>query len=201
MKPHMLHRKKAGTLILFLAIGMTCYSQRFEAYAITGLTFSQIDGDNLAGYNNFGVMVGGATNFILSNDFSFQQEIVYYQRGSRATEKELSNDVFTKKDLHYIDLIALINKTFNNKWLIQTGVGVGKLLWIGGDDVTDDTSYYSLDLFGALGGGYFLTNNLLLNFRGQYTFSSTQKSIPWVHNNSIAIGLRWRFINKEDKNN
>ena len=85
-------------------------AQGFEAYAIGGVTFSQIEGDNLKGYNNVGLMAGGASNFILQNDFSFQQEIVYYQRGSRANADQLNDDIFTIKGLRYIDFAAIINK-------------------------------------------------------------------------------------------
>ncbi|MDH5366345.1 MAG: PorT family protein [Cyclobacteriaceae bacterium] len=183
--------------ILSLFVSGFSFAQGFEAYAIGGTTFSQIDGDNLAGYNNFGFIVGGASNFLLANDFSFQQEIVYFQRGSRATEKQFQNDVFTNKDLRYIDFITLLNKQLKDKWIIQAGIGAGKLIGIKTDDTGDDIKFYRIDVFGTIGGGYFITENLLLNVRLQYTINSIQKDIPFVHNNSMTFTLRWRFMKKD----
>lgn len=183
-------------ILLFFASSFSL-AQGFEAYAIGGATFSQIDGDNLAGYNNLGFIVGGASNFLLTNDFSFQQEIVYFQRGSRATDKQFQNDVFTNKDLRYIDFITLLNKQLKEKWMLQAGVGAGKLIGIKTDDTGDNIKFYGIDVFGTIGGGYFMTENLLLNARLQYTINSTQKDIPFVHNNSMAFTLRWRFMKKD----
>ena len=181
------------TLFLITNIGI---AQGFEAYAIGGITFSQIDGDNLAGYNKVGFTGGAATNFILKNGLSVQQELVYYQRGSRATSNQLFDDIFTYKTLNYIDFSFLINKKLKERWLVQGGAGAGKLIGIKTDDPNDQLSYYAIDLFPIIGGGYFITESLLLNVRLQYTLISADKFIS-IRNNTLALSLRYRFINKD----
>lgn len=171
-------------------------SQGFEAYIIGGTTFSQIDGDNLAGYNKFGFTAGGASNFILENGLSFQQEITFYQRGSRATSDQQFDDIFTYKTLNYIDVAALLNKRIKDRWLIQGGVGAGKLIGVKTDDPNDRLSYYAIDLFPIIGGGFYLAENLLLNVRMQYTLISADKYIS-IRNNTLALSLRYRFIGKD----
>ncbi|MDH5475343.1 MAG: PorT family protein [Cyclobacteriaceae bacterium] len=184
-------------IIFIISFSSTLVAQGFEAQLIGGTSFSQIDGDNLAGYNNIGITIGGATNFLLKNGYSFQQEIVYYQRGSRANDVQLFDDNFTYKNLDYIDFNLLFNKQLKEKWEIQLGTGAGKVLRVKSDDPNDKLVYYAIDVFGVLGGGYYFTENLLINVRLQYSVKSAQKNIRWFHNNSMAFTVRWKFMRKD----
>lgn len=184
--------KKCTTSILLLFLATISYGQGFEAYIIGGVNFSQIDGDKLSGYNKAGLVAGGVTSFKLKDGWSFQQEIVYSQRGSRATTKQLSFDNFSIKRLDYIDIIAQVHKDINDKWGFIGGVGYGAFIKVK-SDVTEDKALYKFDLFPTIGAEYQLTDNLFAALKGQYSFKTIFKTQnAW--NNNLSLSLRYRLF-------
>ena len=168
------------------------YGQGFDAYIIGGMNFSQIDGDKLSGYNKAGLVAGGVTSFDLKDGWSFQQEIVYSQRGSRATAKQLSFDNFSIKRLDYIDIIAQVRKTINDKWGLIGGIGFGTFIKVK-SDVREDTALYKSDLFPTLGAEYQLADNLFAVFKAQYSISTIfETQNAW--NNNLSLTLRYRVF-------
>ena len=100
-------------------------SQDFEAKAILGLTGSQIDGDDMAGYNKLGGTFGMGTNIYLSENISWQQEAVFYMRGAHASVQNASQK---RAQMNYIDLNALLNYYFSESVFVQSGIGYGILM-------------------------------------------------------------------------
>jgi opacity protein-like surface antigen len=168
------------------------YAQNFDAFIIGGLNVSQIEGDKLSGYNKAGIIFGGATRFVLKEGWSLQQEIVYYQRGSRATDKELNNDNFSIKRLDYIDILLLANYAINEDWSVIGGLGFGAFVNVK-SDVVEDRSVYKSDIFGTLGVQYQLSEKWFAMFKGQYSLQTTSK-IQDAYNNSLNLSLRYRLL-------
>jgi len=184
--------KNIGCVLIFLLTTTVSYGQNFEAYIIGGVSFSQIDGDKLAGYNKVGLVAGGMTSFELKGGWSFQQEIVYYQRGSKATVEQLSLDNFSIKRLDYIDIIAQAKYALNDKWGLLAGLGYGAFVNVK-SDVTENKSLYKSDLFGTIGVEYQLTDNLFTVLKGQYSMLSIFE-IQNAYNNSLNVSLRYKFF-------
>ena len=80
----------------------------FKAYVVAGLNFSQIDGDNSAGYNTIGAN-GGVGVFVNYTDkFSNSLEITYSMRGARRNLFRPQNTTGTfNYQADYIDIPLL----------------------------------------------------------------------------------------------
>jgi hypothetical protein len=93
-------------------------AQNIEGEFITGLNLSQIDGDQLAGYNKLGIVVGGAAGFNLKKDFGLKFRILFSQKGSRSGE----NDLFYESTrLTYLEFPLLFEYTLDDKYLLEAG--------------------------------------------------------------------------------
>lgn len=60
----------------------------FQASLITGVNLTQIDGDQMGGFNKAGVRFGLQVSRSIKNDFTYYLELVYSQKGSRRIYNE-----------------------------------------------------------------------------------------------------------------
>ncbi len=73
-----------GVVVLIVTFTIPCESQyRFKGSAVLGFTASQIDGDQLAGYNKLGISGGMKVAVDLNDRFEANLEMLYSQRGSQ----------------------------------------------------------------------------------------------------------------------
>lgn len=100
--------------LLFVFILVVAFSihkseaQRFKGSAVFGLNFSQIDGDDLAGFSKLGLTGGFKLAYPLKDNVDLNFEMLYSQRGSTSGFGFGSNnDIFT--DLKYIELPVYLN--------------------------------------------------------------------------------------------
>ncbi len=170
---------------------LSANSQNFNAYFIGGFNVSQIEGDKLSGYNKAGFVIGGATNFKLNDQWHLQQEIVYYQRGSRATDAEFDLDNFTVRRIDYIDFLLLPNYRFNQQWSIIGGLGYGVFVNVK-SDIDEDKSQFKGDLFATLGPQYTLGERWTANIRLQFSMLPILDNQD-AFNNSISFTLRYKI--------
>lgn len=182
------------SLISIFLISAEINAQNFEAYLIGGFDVSQIDGDKLSGYNKGGAVFGGATAFKLNDEWKLQQEITYYQRGSRATDEQLSLDNFSIRRVDYIDLSLAGHHSFNEKWSLLAGAGYGVFINVK-SDVKEDKSLYNGDLFLTVGPQYALSEVLSAAIKLQYSVLPIFKNQD-AYNNSINLTLRYKMITK-----
>ena len=54
----------------------------FDAGVIVGMNFTQVHGDNLAGFNKFGLNTGAIAHINLNKSWSVSFEVLYTQKGS-----------------------------------------------------------------------------------------------------------------------
>lgn len=182
------------TIFLAVIVSSEISAQNFEAYLIGGFDVSQIDGDKLSGYNKGGAVFGGATAFKLNEEWKLQQEITYYQRGSRATDEQLSLDNFSIRRVDYIDFSLAGHHFFNNNWSLLAGAGYGVFVNVK-SDVKEDKSLYKGDLFLTIGPQYALSEVLSAAIKLQYSVLPIFKNQD-AYNNSINLTLRYKMISK-----
>ena len=181
--------KKTVITTLFTLFITLVDAQSFEAKIITGFAASQIDGDAIAGYNQLGGVLGFSTGFKLSDKIKFDQEIVYYGRGSRASAEQAFVAPFTKKGIHYVDFNGVINYSLDDKIELHGGLGYGVPFKINSDGY-DQLSDYRGDFFWLIGVGYYLSDNVIGVARLQYSILSIDNRDE-AYNNSINLGLRF----------
>ncbi len=87
---------------------MTCLvaiqAQTFRGFVQGGANFSQIDGDNLAGYNRVGGAFGAGVWYDLADRWRSSLTFAFAQNGSRASgrEAQTGNKAFSKIGLNYV---------------------------------------------------------------------------------------------------
>ena len=152
---------------------INCHCQEFKGGVILGLSTSQVSGDDLAGFNKAGLVLGGFTNRILSSRNSLQLEIVYIQKGSRNPDiinEESENYNKPYINLSYIEVPMLLKLNYNETLEYELGIQWAQLINgyyidnIGEMNSTIDP-FIKNDLSIALGLNYFINQNISLNSR------------------------------------
>lgn len=143
-------------------------AQRFKGSAVFGLNFSQIDGDDLAGFSKLGWTGGFKLAYPLKDNVDLNFEMLYSQRGSTSGFGfGSSNDNFT--DLKYIELPVYVNIM---DWFIE------------------DDKYYKVKAHAGLSYAYLFgvnsVNGLLSNDIDNYR----------RHNVAYLLGVDYSFNSK-----
>lgn len=132
-------------LILALLFSGNLVAQRFNAGAVLGVNFSQIDGDYQFGYNKKGIAAGARAIAYLSPLVELNIDLLYSQRGARPSRRRAN---VVHMNLNFIESIFLLNikvpKTQETEatnrrrkrrklntfvpFQIQTGVSYGRLI-------------------------------------------------------------------------
>ena len=94
-------KKSFFIFILFLS-PLLIQGQNFKAGIRFGICGSQVNGDNLSGFNKAGIVAGAFVNRNLSKPFNMQMEIVYIQKGSRKPTDDANS--YYRLRVHYIVL-------------------------------------------------------------------------------------------------
>lgn len=130
-------------LLLLLLCPLFTFAQTFKAGIAGGVNFTQIDGDNIGGYNKFGANVGFLSEIPFSDRWAVGLELLYTQKGSRAvvTANNLRN---FKINMDYAEIPVLVK--FHDKkggFNFGGGFALGRLVrtrYI--EDGTDATEAY-----------------------------------------------------------
>ena len=115
--------KKAIFYLLILS-HTQLYTQDFAGGVTIGLSASQVSGDNLAGYNKAGLLIGAFANRKITKLLTVQMEINYIQKGSNNPNiNDLQNSNYNTPDisLSYVEVPIIFNfqRKFNRVKLNQ----------------------------------------------------------------------------------
>ena len=159
--------------ILILILSNTeIKGQTFEGGLIVGFNLSQLDGDNLAGWNRIGLNVGGRVAITPYEKWKFNVDILFSQKGSSRTPEQFSD--YDKVRLNYVEIPLHVSYM---DWLDEKGfyklhfltgfsysqlVGF-KVIRIDGTDSTDIEDYKKWNANFQLGATYFLKENIGIN--------------------------------------
>ncbi len=168
------------------------YGQTFKTGVLGGLAVSQLDGDQLGGFNKIGLNFGGYTYVEASDRWNIQFEIQYIQKGSRSTidiaAGQTDNILFR---LDYVE-IPLLARYKLGPWIVEGGLTYGQMVNFYALYATDsgrETERNDLDEFnadydnkmndwefgGLIGLGYQMRDNLSFNVRFQSSIIPIKK--------------------------
>lgn len=107
-------------LLLLLISGAN--AQRFQGAIIGGVNASHVDGDEVYGYNKFGLNVGAAAIIPFGKNWSVSLENIYNEKGAhqRARYADSLDGSYDLK-LNYLDVPLLIHYT--DKEIVTFGLG------------------------------------------------------------------------------
>ncbi|MCB9261236.1 MAG: outer membrane beta-barrel protein [Flavobacteriales bacterium] len=197
---------------LLALLSFTCYAQLanaqfFKASVNGGFTFSQVDGDYLAGYDKAGIFGGISIFHELNDDKRFGFDIQYAQKGSkkRIDPKAFIPAIFIIKS-SYVEFPMWVDYKIQylQKLRINTGLSIGVLTKSTFDDGfrVAGTGYKKLEVAYLLGASYELTDNLNFNIRHSFSLTSMgdlyANGIKFlnragIYNRLFYIGLSYRL--------
>lgn len=117
-------KRIAGVLLLIALISaQTVYGQRIMGAAIVGLNATQVDGDEVYGYKNFGLNAGLSAIVPFNNKWSVSIENVYSEKGAHQRVKYLDSlDGSYDLRLNYLEVPVLLH--FTDKDIVTFGAGM-----------------------------------------------------------------------------
>ena len=123
--------KKFTTLLFCGFISISVQGQNFGGGIILGISSSQVGGDNLAGFNKAGLLVGAFANTSISEFLSFQMEITFIQKGSNNPKmNDIEHPNYRKEDItsSYIEVPLILQYHQSSKLKIEGGVQLAYLI-------------------------------------------------------------------------
>jgi hypothetical protein len=154
-------------IIFFCCINYCSLSQEFNAGISAGISTNQVSGDNLAGFNKAGIILGGFVNRKINNLLMVQIEMLYIQKGSSNPNQNVNNLADIHLDYIEIPLLAIIKNS--EKLYIEGGVHCSAL--IDGyyqdlyGELENQTSFDNFELGAIIGISYNLSSKISLNTR------------------------------------
>lgn len=157
-------------LLLCLFLGAAVLpAQTFRASLIAGANFSQIDGDDLFGYHQFGANAGIRVVALLGARWRIGPEILFSQIGARRNASSLNISAWDRFDLSTIEVPLM---AYYQDWRIMGEFGISyqnlfnyTVIASSDDDVTAATELREDLLNYKLGATFFITPNWALNIR------------------------------------
>lgn len=186
------------------------YAQNFfRGGIVAGLNLSQIDGDQLAGYDKFGITAGAKVEFPINQSFDMAFEFLLSQRGSRSSLIPGRFTDIRQIHLNYAELPVIIQ--WNDWWVeedgfyrihLRTGVSGARLINsrtnFSSTVINGSFADYDISLF--LGGGFSFSKHSTVSLRYTrslnrlYTFeSTTQQEFQALIGYFISIRTEYFF--------
>jgi len=175
----------------------------FTGGLVLGGNFSQIDGDNFAGYNKAGLNAGGIVYVRIDEHIAASLEILYSQKGSRARDPIAVATGYSYSDyrisLNYAEIPVMINYVNKRKSNFGLGFSYSRLAFSSESftsypaQIFDESQYpfKKSDLNFLIGGNFHLWKGLLLNIRYQYSLFSIRNSLPQTSENAPQFNNMW----------
>lgn len=179
--------------------------KRFNAGAVVGLNLSQLDGDELQGYDKGGISFGLIGTARLNEQLDFNVELLYSQKGSKSGAL-IDRDRFSinpfKIKLVYAEAPILLNYKFKEKedryrGLFQFGFSFSRLLNSKVEErilEQDQIEYANFeedfkrnDINTVLGIGYFFSESIGVSLRHNFSLIPLFESKTEISSNSIII--------------
>lgn len=195
----MKHRISLACLLCAVLLSPPLKAQRFKAAALAGINLSQIDGDNLYGFNKLGVTAGGRLSYANSKSVDLALEMLYSQRGSAV--RVFNNNPGDKISLNYLELPLVVSLrdwyvTSGDYYKVRVDGGFSYAYLFGADASGFNEDYFRKhDVSWLLGAGIRFTKFWGLSLRYTSSFYNMYKdpSSPASSLKGYFITLRSEF--------
>lgn len=199
-------------VILFLFAFVFCFSftdvfsQEFKGGAFLGLTLSQVDGDDMAGYNKIGANGGFFVNRMISRESALQAELFYSMKGSSVKSSKNTN-FQTEISASYVDLSLYYKYFFTEQFAGKIGLTPSVLVshketLMGNENNTNEFRKFTTQF--SVGAEYFLTENWFASLTFNYSLISLRKGDVSFNNmhfvfengqfyNYLSLSLGYQF--------
>lgn len=179
------------TLLLLLSLAATA-QQRIHAFVSSGITISQIEGDELRGFKQIGYTggVGALVSLSNSNTWGMSLEALFSQRGARST----GNTRYYLYELNirsnYIEIPLLLHwQDHHGGMLIGAGLSYGRLVRQPHGTIGFNPTFFVPDTTDKA----FLPNDLMVVADARFTiWRGLQFDLRWQYS-LVAVKRDWKF--------
>lgn len=126
------------SLLIAFCVGVAINSsgQRIQGAVIGGVNLTQVDGDEIYGFNKAGLNFGASATLPFSKNFNFTIETIYSQKGAYQgkqyeTHDSLGNILYTgeyRLQLDYVEVPFLIQYNDKDVFIAGGGISYGMLV-------------------------------------------------------------------------
>lgn len=208
--------RKFLLIIVFCLLGFVSSAQMLKAYAVVGLNASQIDGDEVFGYEKFSPQAGLGIimpfNMRKPNEgWQASAELLYSQKGA----KEALDPFLYNTSLHYVDIPIMVHFV-DVKGGLTFGLGgqYGRLFKINEDWGLPDTLIHSFERpvdgklpdfkrndFSIVADIRFtIWEKIKFSFRYQYSLTPIREDV-WFYNSYPAGSAGFKSWSRDFRNN
>jgi len=197
---------------LFFHLCILTFGQKINIGALAGINASQVSGDGYGGFNKAGILVGAYSNFDISEEFNFQFEINYSEKGSRRNPKTDEGDTeFFLLRMNYVE-VPIMLRYKRERFTYEAGLYYGQLISSylenenGQFNIPPQTNQLIDFDFGALIGINFnLTENIIMNWRYSNSILPVREYDSganfWLDSgllhHYISFSMRYEFIGQK----
>ncbi len=173
---------------------------RFRLSLLAGMNASQIDGDEVAGFNKPGLNIGGQVNILLDRKdwvgrFQPSVGISFSQLGSSAAGNDNPALRLQRFKLDYAQIPVMIHYV-DQRWVFSAGFAYGRLVnttFIDsfGDDISDvqSPSYRESGVTFIGGGTVYINRHIGLNINWERSIYTIHKNLWQVHRSLSFRGV------------
>jgi hypothetical protein len=159
----------------------------FYGGLVVGANFTQVDGDNYAGYRKVGINAGGIVYTKFDEHLAASIEILYSQKGARghyAQRNGLGHDIDGYKiTMNYAEVPLQLCYFDRRRSHFGAGVSIARLVSVKEQGSVNGTEYADFDKYPfkkmdynfIIGGSLHLWQGLFLNARFQYSLIPVRK--------------------------
>jgi len=182
-------------ILILLSPGL--FSQGFDATIIAGFNASQIDGDDLAGYNKLGLHGGLKVGYLIKPKLHLATELLYSQRGSSSRVSFGSPIEEVSINLNYFEIPVTVSfldwyvEDSFHKVRADFGLSYGYLFQASSQNsfFEDDVEQFSNNDLSFLAGiGYRFNKKLGINLR------YTRSIIPVFNNPDVLVRALYGYF-------
>lgn len=180
----------------------------FYGGLLAGTNFSQVDGDNFAGYNKVGFNVGGIVYTKVADHMALSMEVLYSQKGAKSTKFYTVNPGLYIVDygitLNYAEVPIMLNYFDKRKSHFGAGIAYCRLgtaneyITMSPATIVDLEKYpfKKSDYNFLLSGSLHCWKGLFLNMRFQYSLLSIRNNTPQNFGRGEQFNNMWtiRFM-------
>ena len=185
---------KLVTKLLFLFI-LTLYitkadAQGFGASLLAGANFSQVDGDQLGGYNKLGANFGLQINRAVKDDWEAAFEVRFSMKGAKKVLDPEIPQPDLKLSYHYLEVPLIAKYIHYDKITPYTGLSIGVNVFNERDEnsiKTEEEALNPMEFGFLLGGTYHLTEKVGIDLRHSYSIVSI-RDFPVIVNSPTVFG-------------
>lgn len=183
--------KRNGLFFLILSSFQVSFSQGFGAEFLLGANFSQVDGDQLAGYNKLGLNLGIQINREIKTDWQAAFEIRYSMKGAKKViDPEAPPSFDLKLSYHYVEVPLLVKYNGLENITLYAGPSVGVNVVNKRNEngrISEEDELNPMEFGMHLGATYYVSDHLGLDVRHSYSMLSIS-NMPFIVNSPTWFG-------------